>query len=129
MQDFERVVDGVQAWAQDTCQRLPSGEEQTNEHVRYMAHFNPRGVKRLQDFARDELDVQHAMLFPDTDEDILIALMMSALTYYVFNPDGELLGCTRSLTAMCREITEALATTVTKKRGTPSIRSSKATRN
>merc|ERR1712054_329446 len=32
--DFERVVDGVQAWAQDTCQRLPSGEEQTNEHVR-----------------------------------------------------------------------------------------------
>ncbi|KAI6784277.1 uncharacterized protein J7T54_004823 [Emericellopsis cladophorae] len=101
---FKKVVDGVQAWTQNTCQKLPATAEQGNSYVRRMARADPRGIHKLQVLVREELDISVALSIPDTDEDILIAIMMRALNFNVFNHPQE-----------------ALATTVTKKRDAVAI--------
>ncbi|KAG9257748.1 uncharacterized protein F5Z01DRAFT_747772 [Emericellopsis atlantica] len=119
---FKKVVDGVQAWAQDTCQKLPTTAEQCSNHVRRMARADPRGVHKFQGLVRAELDISVAMTLSETDEDILVAMMMRALHSHVFgHPRGKLFGCMPSETAMCHRIAEALATTVTKKRDAVAI--------
>jgi hypothetical protein len=113
-QDFDELVTNVSEWVQKFANPIIDDEDNFQKTVMRAAK-NPEDVAKLRTYISKHPDLIHGCLYPETDVDILISMVLRYLNDNIFQKG--LPGCVRHLGESIAHIEGSMQTHVKPQRG------------
>lgn len=115
LQEYDDLVEGVQDWVQKLMDPVLDDVAIGTEEVLSHARHRPSDAMRFKKTLRQYPDLVHASMLPETDEDILVGVILRYLHDNIFQ--RILYGSIQHYTEIISFVENLLQTTVEPKRG------------
>lgn len=113
-QDFDDLVNGVTDWVTDFTEPALDNDDKQDEVV-VAAKKRPGDIQKLRGYLRSQPDLAYGCMYPETDIDIFIAIVMRYLQDHIFQK--VLYGATADAVETINFLEASMQTNVEPKRG------------